>query len=322
MKKAKDRTLEGNKDKTLVISFSGGRTSAFLTRELLKHKKKWKDVVVIFANTGQEHEKTLEFINNCDERFGFNTVWIEAVSHPGERKASTAKTVNFVSASRDGKPFEGVIAKYGIPWSKAGHCTRELKEYPIKNYLKSIGLDKTNRVMAIGIRKDEEHRQSKNAEENEMIYPLIEWEVDKQDVLTWWEKQNFNLEIPEHFGNCVWCWKKSYRKLMTVMEEYPEAFEFPERMEKKHGRTGKIAEQMLKHGALKNAGSIKFFRGFKTVQDIRDMAKEGFEKFVDTRHLDLSDGCSESCEPFLGDLKKVDSGSSIPVRNIDSDVLT
>ena len=46
MKKAKDRTLKGDKDKTLVISFSGGRTSAFLTRELLKHKKKWKDVIV------------------------------------------------------------------------------------------------------------------------------------------------------------------------------------------------------------------------------------------------------------------------------------
>ena len=316
MKKAKDRTLKGDKDKTLVISFSGGRTSAFLTRELLKHKKKWKDVVVIFANTGQEHEKTLEFINNCDERFGYNTVWIEAVSHPGERKASTAKIVDFKLASRDGKPFEGVIAKYGIPWSKAGHCTRELKEYPIKNYLKSIGLDKNNRVMAIGIRKDEEHRQAKNAEENEMIYPLIDWEVDKQDVLTWWEKQNFNLEIPEHFGNCVWCWKKSYRKLMTVMEEYPEAFEFPERMEKKHGRTGKIAEQMLKHGALKNAGSIKFFRGFKTVQDIRDMAKEGFEKFVDTRHLDLSDGCSESCEPFLDGNNKKEEQNKIPTKNI------
>ena len=32
-----------------------------------------------FANTGQEHEKTLDFIHNCDTHFNFNTVWIEAV---------------------------------------------------------------------------------------------------------------------------------------------------------------------------------------------------------------------------------------------------
>ena len=50
-------------DKTLVISFSGGRTSGYLTKRLLEEKSKWKDVIVIFANTGQEHEKTLEFIN-------------------------------------------------------------------------------------------------------------------------------------------------------------------------------------------------------------------------------------------------------------------
>ena len=108
-----------SKKKTLVVSFSGGRTSGYLTNRLLKEEKKhWKDILVIFANTGQEHEKTLEFINNCDERFGFNTVWIEAVTHLGERKSATSKIVDFKTASRDGVLFEGVISKYGS-WSKA-----------------------------------------------------------------------------------------------------------------------------------------------------------------------------------------------------------
>ena len=258
-------------DKTLVISFSGGRTSGYLTKRLLEEKNKWKDVIVIFANTGQEHEKTLEFINNCDEKFGFNTVWIEAIAHPGERKTSTARIVNFKTASRDGRPFEDIIAKYGIPWSKAGHCTRELKEQPIKNYLRELGLNKTNRVMAIGIRADESHRKSKVAKENNFIYPLIDWDIDKEDILSWWEDQDFDLEIPEHMGNCVWCWKKSYIKLVTVMREKPEAFDFPEKMEKLHGRTGNIAQKVLNNGVLKGQKSIKFFRGFKTVEDIRKM---------------------------------------------------
>ncbi len=302
-----------SKKLTLVISFSGGRTSGYLTKRLLEQKNKWKDIIVIFANTGQEHEKTLEFINNCDKYFGFNTVWLEAVPHPGEKKGSTAKIVNFKTASRNGEPFERVIEKYGIPWSKAGHCTRELKENPIKNYLKERGLDKSNRVMAIGIRADEAHRQIKTAQLNNFIYPLVEWDVDKEDVLDWWEDQEFDLEIPEHMGNCVWCWKKSYIKLATVMKEKPEAFDFPERMEKLHGRTGNIAKKVLNNGVLKNQNSIKFFRGFRTVQDIREMAEEGTDFFIDKHYARLSGGCSESCEPFHGDNEE--NPNLIPIIN-------
>ena len=302
------------KKHTLVISFSGGRTSGYLTQRLLKQKKKWKDIIVIFANTGQEHEKTLEFINKCDKQFGFNTVWLEAVPHLGEKKGSTAKIVSFKTASRNGEPFERVIEKYGIPWSKAGHCTRELKENPIKNYLKERGLDKSNRVMAIGIRADEAHRQIKTAQLNNFIYPLVEWDIDKEDVLDWWEDQDFDLEIPEHMGNCVWCWKKSYIKLATVMKEKPEAFDFPERMEKLHGQTGNIAKKVLNNGVLKGQNSIKFFRGFRTVQDIRAMAEEGTDFFIDKHYARLSGGCSESCEPFHGE-EKEDSTDYITAHN-------
>tara|TARA_B100000927_G_scaffold64924_2_gene51150 strand:+ start:1098 stop:2015 length:918 start_codon:yes stop_codon:yes gene_type:complete len=302
-----------SKKHTLIVSFSGGRTSGYLTKKLLEQKHKWKDILVIFANTGQEHEKTLEFIHNCDLNFGFNTVWLEAVTHPGEKKSSSAKVVDFQSASRNGEPFEQVIAKYGIPWSKAGHCTRELKENPIRNYLKTLGLDKTNRYMAIGIRADEAHRQIKSAKENNFIYPLVEWNIDKEDVLDWWEDQDFDLEIPEHMGNCVWCWKKSYKKLATVMKEKPEAFDFPERMEKIHGRTGNIAQNVLNNGILKNQSSIKFFRGFRTVNDIRKMADEGTDFFIDEHYARLSGGCSESCEPFHGDTK--DDQELIPLLN-------
>ncbi len=45
------------KDIVLVVSFSGGRTSGYLTKKLLEQKDSWKDIIVIFANTGQEHEK-------------------------------------------------------------------------------------------------------------------------------------------------------------------------------------------------------------------------------------------------------------------------
>ena len=122
-----------------MVSFSGGRSSGYLNNRLLKEEKKhWKDIFVIFANTGQEHEKTLEFINNCDERFGFNTVWIEAVTHLGERKSATSKIVDFKTHLEMEYPSRSYF-QIRDPWSKAPHCT-QLKEQPIKHYLRSIGL--------------------------------------------------------------------------------------------------------------------------------------------------------------------------------------
>ena len=72
-------------------------------------------------------------------------------------------------------------------------------------------------------------------------------------------------------------------------------------MEKIHGRTGNIAKQVLNNGVLKGQKSIKFFRGFRTVEDIRKMAEEGTEFFIDEHYARLSGGCSESCEPFHGE---------------------
>ena len=184
-----------------------------------------------------------------------------------------------------------MIAKYGIPFNKAPICTRELKQYAIQAYLRENNIKKDARLMAIGIRADEASRMAKNAVSEKLVYPLVQWGVDKQDILDWWQEQKFDLDIPEHFGNCVWCWKKSYKKLMTIMLEDPKAFDFPEKIKKKYARTGALADKL--------DIDVRFFRGWKSVQDIRDMTQQGFEKYIDLHHLHITDGCSESCEPFL-----------------------
>ena len=100
----------------LHIAFSGGRTSAYMTKILLERDShKYNNVVTVFSNTGQENEETLEFVKNCDDKFGFNTVWVEAEVNPSKGKGTTHRIVNFDTASRDGRPFEDVIRKYGIP---------------------------------------------------------------------------------------------------------------------------------------------------------------------------------------------------------------
>lgn len=58
----------------LLVLFSGGRTSAYMTYRILKEYADQYEIVVCFANTGRENPETLDFVRDCDQHFGFNTV--------------------------------------------------------------------------------------------------------------------------------------------------------------------------------------------------------------------------------------------------------
>lgn len=277
--------------KKLLASFSGGRTSAYMTKWLIDNKLEEYEILVVFANTGEEHEKTLEFVKRCDDTFGFNVVWVESV--PKEQgKSSGHKVVSFESAARNGEPFEAMIGRYGIPNSSYPHCTRELKLNPIKSYLKSIGWEIGDYETAIGIRTDEMRRVSRKAEAKNIIYPLVDMiATDKQDVNDWFEEQPFNLDLLEHQGNCKWCWKKSFAKHFRLISESPEIYDFPRRMEAEHGRTGA--------GASVGEPRVFFRMATSTIQLFKH-AEIGRVVQVDKRQMDLdfNGGCTESCELF------------------------
>lgn len=49
----------------LIVQFSGGKTSAYMTRRLLDAGH---TPLVIFENTGRENNETLDFVHECDQR--------------------------------------------------------------------------------------------------------------------------------------------------------------------------------------------------------------------------------------------------------------
>lgn len=281
----------------LFVSFSGGRTSAYMAYWMLNNLADKYELVFVFANTGQEHEETLRFVNECDKAWSLGVVWIEAVIHKGERKGCTHKIVSYETAARKGEPFEAVIEKYGIPNPDYPHCNRELKLNPIFSYKRSLGL-KTSHKMAIGIRSDEMDRMAGDTSDTGAFYPLISMNpTTKEEVRHWWAEQDFDLNIPEHMGNCVTCWKKSDRKLMTIAKHEVERFEFFARMESEHKDTGAGDAQRV------------FFRKHKTALDIIATSKTPFVEFADhmpelqldmlgfdINTLDIEASCGASCE--------------------------
>lgn len=218
--------------KNLLISFSGGRTSAYMTKLILENDffKDYKKIVC-FANTGKELEHTLEFVNRCDKEFNFNVVWIEADVVHEKQKGTKYKVVDFETASRNGEPFEEVIKKYGLPSKLYRHCTRELKEVPIHKYAKEIFGSKKY-LTAVGIRADETHRVTNNSS---IIYPLVQANVDEKFIRSWWDNQSFDLELKDYEGNCDLCFLKSVRKKRTIIKENPNTVDWWLDIEKEYG---------------------------------------------------------------------------------------
>lgn len=200
-------------NKPILVSVSGGKTSAFMA-VYLKERYPNRKLLFVFANTGKEKEETLLFLNQLDNHFNLGIVWLEAKVNPTKGKGTTYKKVNYKTASRNGEPFEDVIKKYGLPSKLYRHCTRELKEVPIHKFVKyTLGKDY---LTAIGIRADEKHRLGSKPN---YIYPLAEINVTKQFINNWWSKQPFSLNLKEHEGNCDFCFLKSKKKRVTLLSE-------------------------------------------------------------------------------------------------------
>jgi len=286
----------------LVISFSGGRTSAFMTKWVLDNWKDKYEIIVVFANTGKEREETLEFVQQCATYFNFNCIWVEAVTNPQYRKGVSAKVVNYKTASRNGEPFIAMVAKHGMPNVNSPICTRELKKNAINAYVRSIGWKKY--YTAIGIRADEIDRISPTAKQQRLLYPLVSHiPTAKHDINKFWNGQPFDLRLKPYEGNCDLCFKKSLRKLMTIVKQNPDLVPWWGELEKQYSWFVPISKR--KNEKIKPP--LYCFRSNKSIFDIVEMAKRPFvpapddSKYVPSLfdlELDVSNGCSESCEVF------------------------
>jgi hypothetical protein len=290
--------------KNLLVSFSGGETSAFMAQWLNNHYEEfgYENIVFVFANTGLENEQTLEFVERCDKHFKLNAQWIEADVIHEYRKGTRYYRTDFENASRKGEPFEQMIKKYGIPNQANPQCTRELKGAPIA----SFGKDWFNGEKyhtAIGIRSDEADRINPKSKDKGFIYPLINRKMipaTKPMINFYWRSMPFRLELKGYQGNCATCWKKSDKKLFQIAKENPRAFDFMAKMERKYGNffpPQRVQKWIAEGKQIPN--EITFFRDNRSAADILTQAWNWNGVVIDDSvkydfQLDLLGG--ESCE--------------------------
>lgn len=206
-----------------LISFSGGRTSGYMLHQILEANQGLPDrAKVVFANTGREMPETLDFVQECADRWNVQITWLEY------RKAKPKfEIVSHNSASRNGEPFEQLISTKSnyLPNQAQRYCTQEMKVLTIKRYLVSLGWKQWTNT--IGIRADESRRVKPSKDKRwQNWFPLNNAQIAVQDVNQFWKEQTFDLRVMKGGGNCDGCFLKSEATLAAMWREQPDRMQW------------------------------------------------------------------------------------------------
>ena len=233
-------------DGPALISFSGGRTSGFMLWNILQayNGKLPKDIWVVFANTGKEAPETLDFINDVSEKWGVHINWLELSVHE-ERPIWRTRQVNYKIASRNGEPFDMLLKKKPyLPNPVTRFCTSELKINVMKRIMELMGYKEWFNV--VGLRYDEPRRVAsiRNQTGNKWtsITPMADAKHTIEDVIEFWDKQNFDLNLNAYggktpAGNCDLCFLKGMDTTIKILKERPEMADWWIAKEKEVGAT-------------------------------------------------------------------------------------
>lgn len=239
-----------------IISFSGGRTSAYLLYQIIQaHGGELPDYVYpVFANTGKEMPQTLDFIKDCEEHWGCKVYWMELSHIIEDGKGPTEKDrkwmfkykeTDYKNCSRNGEPFEIVINHYNkLPNATNRFCTYLLKQRAITWFERINGLKHPDQVL--GLRYDEPRRVhniiNKDNKYQDKLCPLYTEKVTQETIKKFWDSSNFDLKLVARnghtiLGNCDMCFLKGKKQTMDIMRSRPELSDWWIEQETRTGKT-------------------------------------------------------------------------------------
>ncbi|MBF0401354.1 MAG: phosphoadenosine phosphosulfate reductase family protein [Magnetococcales bacterium] len=306
-------------NKTNVLSVSGGKDS---TAMYLLAMERGIEFRAVFADTGNEHKITLEYIRELPKRTGGPVIeWVTAdfaedISRKKRVIADKWARENVPEWKREqaiaalqpsGHQFLDLCKVHGrFPSTRARFCSSELKHEPIYRVHESL-MDQGKTVISWqGVRAEESPRRAALPEmdwpaPNLCNYrPILRWTLD--EVVAIHARHGLELNPLYQMGmnrvGCMPCIHSRKSEIKRIAELFPEYIEKVE-----------IWEEQVRQAAKRNEATATFFaqdvtplgRKTKSPQGIREVvrwAKTG--PGGDVRQLTLDLGDDHQCLSAMG----------------------
>jgi 3'-phosphoadenosine 5'-phosphosulfate sulfotransferase (PAPS reductase)/FAD synthetase len=230
--------------KLAVVSVSGGKDST-ATALIAMDRMGRENCRFVFADTGNEHELTIDYVNNymptvfgqvITLRADFTRVMAGKRAFIEKHWANHGVPAEFISRALlllqpTGNPFLDLcIWKGRFPSRKAQFCTQELKRRPLDNYMIERLAEGYELSSWRGIRRDESQNR-KMAKESEMAaegwrieHPIVDWTA--QQTVDFVVSRGVKLNPLYSMGmgrvGCMPCINCGKDELLEISKRFPD----------------------------------------------------------------------------------------------------
>ncbi|NOI32255.1 phosphoadenosine phosphosulfate reductase domain-containing protein [Vibrio coralliilyticus] len=277
-----------------AVQFSGGRTSGYMVHLMERARREFGwDVRYIFCDTGVEAPQTYVFIRNVVKFWNIDLTILRAKVNPqlgvgNGYEIFEPKDLMNSSVMPPFQPFFDMIKKYGTPNIGGPYCSERMKKDVADKYCKEH-FGKDGYISWLGIRGDELQRL-KPKSGIKYLADLVPM-VHKEDVNEWWSHQEFDLNLDESEGNCLFCFKKSTPKIALAIKRNPHFLQ----MWQYYIGSSEVRE---KDGYDKNI----MYRGHLSLNGIAELYSDSSEDQIKSTMRRAkryeAGACTESCEGF------------------------
>lgn len=265
-----------------IISYSGGKDSTAML--LLAIERETTGLSVVFADTGNEHEQTYDYVRYIEQATGVPIRWVKAdfsLQIAGKREfvmnkwadkwgANPADIERAASALvPTGIPFLDLcIWKGRFPSTMRAFCSEELKRNPIIDQVQCPALETGDVISWQGVRRDESIRRrflverelkltGQNGNEMWNYRPILDWTAE--DCFAMHRKHGIkhNPLYEQGMGRvgCMPCINARKDELNEIAKRFPEVieriaqWENAVRLASKHGAATFFASEGLPKGS-------------------------------------------------------------------------
>lgn len=235
-----------------IISVSGGKDSTALL--LLAIERQTENMQAVFADTGNEHEITYDYVRYLEQATGISIRWVKAdftARIEGKRQYVLEKWAEkgvpqssidraLAALKPTGNPFLDLcIWKGRFPSTKAAFCSQELKREPIIKQVQEPLLSAGDDVISWqGVRRDESlNRRFLSERELKLTHksgaelwnyrPILDWTA--QDCFDMHRKHGIKHNPLYEMGmgrvGCMPCINARKNEILEISKRFPEAID-------------------------------------------------------------------------------------------------